>query len=204
MLSPQLRNQISPSLTKNSYKKKTMKDIECPSCGELIPDDSKYCDQCGAELLECVNCGTLGTDDFCGECGNPMVSRGKAEKNPHVTAQPRKETNNDGQTTVGGPGRVRNNLVLKARKGNFTLSPENEAIIGRKDSPYEQLLAECNLISRRHGKFVKQGRDWYIVDFGSTNGTLVNGVELRPNVPMIFRAGDVVDIGTYIFDVVEI
>ena len=183
-----------------------MKEIECPSCGELIPDDSKYCDQCGAELLECVNCGVLGTDDFCSECGKPMVSKGKTERAPDVTIKPReevKETQDDGNTTIGGRDRGMKNLILKARKGNFILRPEHEAIIGRKGSPYENLLSDCNLISRRHGKFVKQGRDWYIVDFGSTNGTLVNDLELRPDVPMKFQAGDVVDIGTYIFDVVE-
>ena len=25
--------------------------MECPACGEMIPDDSRYCDQCGAELM---------------------------------------------------------------------------------------------------------------------------------------------------------
>ena len=183
-----------------------MKEIECPSCGEMIPDDSKYCDQCGVELLECVNCGTLGTDDFCSECGNPMVSKGKARSKTDTTIKPRQEMNqprNDGGTTIGGGGRGRKNLVLRPRNGNFILQPENEAIIGRKDSPYAQFLIDFNLISRRHGKFVKQGRDWYIVDFGSTNGTLVNDEELKPNVPMKFQAGDVVDIGTYLFDVIE-
>ena len=182
-----------------------MKEIECPSCGELIPDDSRYCDQCGAELLECVNCGAIGTDDFCAECGKPMVSKGKTANKSDATVKPRKEEDiliDIGNTTIGGRNATKN-LILKARKGNFILRPENEAIIGRKDSPYEQLLVDLNLISRRHGKFVKQGRDWYIVDFGSTNGTLVNDVELQPNVPMKFKAGDVVDIGTYIFDVIE-
>ena len=182
-----------------------MKEIECPSCGEMTPDDSKYCDQCGVELLVCVNCGALGTDDFCAECGKPMVSKGKSDNKPEPTVKPLKEDVdivNDGNTTVGGR-KATKNLILKARKGGFILRPEDEAIIGRKDSPYEQLLMDLNLISRRHGKFVRQGRDWYIVDFGSTNGTLVNDVELQPNVPMKFQAGDVVDIGTYIFDVVE-
>ncbi|MCH5226081.1 MAG: FHA domain-containing protein [Muribaculaceae bacterium] len=181
-----------------------MKEIECPSCGELIPDDSKYCDQCGSELLQCVNCGTLGTDDFCSECGNPMVSKGKADNQSARTVTPRQEEKvvDDGNTTIGCRVPVKR-LVLKARKGNFILRPEHEAIIGRSNSPYEHLLSDCNLISRRHGKFVKQGRDWFIVDFGSTNGTLINDVELQPNEPMRLREGDIVDIGTYIFDVIE-
>ena len=183
-----------------------MKEIECPSCGEMIPDDSKYCDQCGSELLECVNCGALGTDDFCAECGNAMVSRGKAQKKPDATVKPRKEEEIDEvnvNITVGGRGRDTKNLVLKPRKGNYILRPEHDAIIGRGAGPYEHLLSDCNLISRKHGKFVKQGRDWYIVDLASTNGTLVNDVEIQPNTPTKFQAGDVVDIGTYIFDVIE-
>lgn len=182
-----------------------MKEIECPSCEEMIPYDSKFCDQCGAELLECVNCGALGTDDFCAECGNPMVSKGKTVNKDDVTVKPPKEEDiliNIGNTTIGGR-KATKNLILKARKGNFILRPEDEAIIGRTIGPYENLLSDCNLISRKHAKFVKKGRDWYIVDFGSTNGTLINDVELQPDTPMKFKAGDVVDFGTYIFDVIE-
>ena len=52
-------------------------------------------------------------------------------------------------------------------------------------------------------QFIKRGRDWYIVDLGSTNGTLVNDLELTPDNPVKLSIGDVVDIGTYIFDVIE-
>lgn len=184
-----------------------MKEIECPECGEMIPDDSRYCDMCGVELLECVNCGALGTDQFCSECGKPMISRKAGSTNTKKTPvdKPQKPkptgTSEPGGATIGGR---RKGLVLKARKGNFMLRPEDGAIIGRlTDTPYHSQLADCDLISRRHGKFVKKGRDWYIVDFGSTNGTLVNDVELEPDTPMKFVAGDVIDIGTYLFDVIE-
>lgn len=177
-----------------------MKEIQCPACGESIPYDSKYCDMCGVELLECINCGSLGTDSFCADCGNPMIARNiKCDDNS-------KKSNNKEETfaedkTIGGSRKM---PVLKARKGNFILRPANDAIIGRqKDSPYFDLLAECSLISRRHGKFIKRGRDWYIVDLGSTNGTLVNDLELTPVNPVKLSIGDVVDIGTYIFDVIE-
>lgn len=183
-----------------------MNTIECPACGEMIPDDSRFCDMCGVELLQCVNCGTIGTDSFCPECGKPMIAR-KGSTSTAATepdspeSEPMRDPAPDPNCTTGG-GR-RKSVVLKARNGNFILRPEDEAIIGRKDSPYEQHLASLDLISRRHGKFVKRGRDWYIVDFGSTNGTLVNDVELDPNVPAKIAPGDVVDIGTYLFDVIE-
>lgn len=197
-----------------------MKEIECPACGEMIPDDSKYCDMCGVELLECVNCGTLGTDMFCPECGKPMVSRktvntSKKSKNDKsdkqikqkepvekcINIHPADDFKDDGTTTVGR--QRKKNIVLKARKGDYIIQPEHEAIIGRKEGPYKDMLKGCDLMSRRHGKFVKRGRDWYIVDFGSTNGTLVNDVELAPDTPVKFTAGDVIDIGMSIFDVIE-
>lgn len=197
--------------------KVTMKDneIKCPACGEAIPDDSRYCDMCGVELLECVNCGALGVDNFCADCGKPMVSRkaGSAvgEKTDTGSRPDYIEEPTVTDKTIGCPDSVdktiggrRKRTVLKARKGNIVLVPEDEAVIGRqKDTRYSELLEDCSLISRRHGKFMKRGRDWYIVDFGSTNGTLVNDVELEPDKPVRFSPGDVVDIGTYIFDVVE-
>lgn len=186
-----------------------MKEIECPSCGEMIPDDSKYCDMCGVELLECVNCGAVGCGNFCGTCGGAMVSRGNAVRvaEPHRTVSSvpvgnsRQETDaaggDDAHST--GKGRVPR---LRWRGGNVVLVPRDGAIIGRKEGEYAAQLKDFDLISRRHGKFVKQGRAWCLVDLDSTNGCLVNDVELVPHVPTAFKKGDVVDIGTYEFDVV--
>ena len=183
-----------------------MKYIECPECFEDIPEDSRYCDMCGVELLECVNCHSLGTEPFCSECGRPMISRtassGGESKQTQTAADPGTTIidGTDTGTTVGGR---RKTLVLKARKGGFILTPEDGAVIGRTEGEYSDLLGSCNLISRRHGKFLILGRDWHLVDLGSTNGCLINNVELKPMVPMKFKAGDVVDIGTYIFDAIE-
>ncbi len=163
-----------------------MSQIECPACGEMIPDDSSFCDQCGAELLECVNCHTLGVDPFCPECGKPMIAR-----------KPVAGTGDSGEQ------QKEKSIVLKARSGGVLLRPESEAVIGRQDSPYASVLADMTLISRRHGKFVKRGGRWFIIDFGSTNGTYVNDKEVPANTPVPFVPGDAVDIGTYVFDVIE-
>lgn len=186
-----------------------MKEIECPSCEAMIPDDSKYCDQCGVELLECLKCGALGTDSFCSECGGAMVSRktrrASGDKDENSTLKGRDESENpynpdNGGKTIGGRRKC---IMLKARNGGIMLKPSHEAIIGRSGGDFDSQLGALNLISRRHGKFIQRGRDWYIVDFGSTNGTYVNDTELQPNQPMKFKVGDVVDIGTYLFDVIE-
>ncbi len=180
-----------------------MKDIECPACGKMIPDDSKFCDQCGVELLECINCGALGTDPYCAECGRPMVARkgDKAVKIEDEEIDKKKDDEDDGNKTIGGR---RKKTVLKSRIEGVTLVPEDEGIIGRGEGPYSRNLSGFDLISRRHGKFVRRGRDWYIVDFGSTNGTYVNDEEVPTDTPVKIKVGDVVDIGTFIFDVKEI
>ena len=185
-----------------------MKEIECPACGELIPDDSRYCDQCGAELLECVSCGALGTGNFCGNCGGAMVSRRMGGPAPspagpggqrQASPAPAPEETADVHATGRG---VRNAAPrLRYRDGDLELVPRDGAVIGRQEGEYAARLRDFDLISRRHGQFVKKGRMWCLVDFGSTNGSLINDVELQPNVPMPFQKGDVVDIGTYLFDV---
>lgn len=183
-----------------------MSDITCPACGESIPGDSRYCDQCGAELLQCVGCGALGTDQFCPDCGRPMVARTPQAAPVRPIVDPAPVTPGpvppgpDGGQTVGGR---RKTLVLRSRRGGVELVPQDGAVIGRRDCPYEQQLSSFDLISRRHGRFTRCGREWYIEDLGSTNGTLVNDIELAPESPVRITAGDVVDIGTYIFDVIE-
>lgn len=55
--------------------------ITCRSCGNEMPKTSKFCLQCGNELIEpakpdgkkkCLNCGSdvIESAVFCGECGN--------------------------------------------------------------------------------------------------------------------------------------
>ena len=189
-----------------------------------MPGDSKYCDQCGVEILRCVNCGAPGVEDFCNECGKPMVSFSPSGISSSSSMQPQSSKPADMETdtelsasansALSGAGNNimdktmgsarRKSTVLQARVGNIIIRPEENALIGRSGSPYAPLLSSLNLISRSHAKFLKQGRDWFIMDLGSTNGTYVNDRELSPNVPVKISIGDVVDLGTYLFDVIEI
>ena len=52
----------------------------CPvkSCHMEIDDDSRFCDQCGAEILECPQCGTFGTGKFCPKDGIRLEPRKKS------------------------------------------------------------------------------------------------------------------------------
>lgn len=187
-----------------------MANLKCPACGESIPSDSKYCDMCGEELLQCVACGALGTseDVFCPDCGKPMVSRktsGGVVAEPVSEPKPEPVEDEPEGHTTGAARRRPKKLILRYRKGNAKITPSDGAVIGRQEGPYQDIFEGMpdKLVSRRHGRFEWKGGEWYIVDFGSTNGCGVNDVLCDKNVPMRFSAGDVVDIATYLFDVEE-
>jgi pSer/pThr/pTyr-binding forkhead associated (FHA) protein len=47
-------------------------------------------------------------------------------------------------------------------------------------------------ISVRHFRIYYVGGQWYIEDLGSTNGTLLNGQEIRKKGPVPLKPGDVI------------
>lgn len=65
-------------------------------------------------------------------------------------------------------------------------------IIGRHASA--DLSIEDPGVSRRHAKLTAKGRDWYVEDLGSANGTRVNGVTITD--PTKLEDGDVVAVGS--------
>lgn len=53
-----------------------MSTSKCPQCGEMIENDSLFCDQCGAELYICPQCHIIGKGKGkrCGQCGKELVA----------------------------------------------------------------------------------------------------------------------------------
>ena len=54
----------------------TAREIECPDCGNLVPENSRFCPLCGHQQLildKCVNCGKNLPPNakFCSRCGHP-------------------------------------------------------------------------------------------------------------------------------------
>jgi len=52
------------------------KEIECSDCGNLVPENSRFCPLCGHQQLildQCVNCGKNlpSNAKFCSRCGHP-------------------------------------------------------------------------------------------------------------------------------------
>jgi pSer/pThr/pTyr-binding forkhead associated (FHA) protein len=51
-------------------------------------------------------------------------------------------------------------------------------------------MPELSTVSRNHAVIEGNENGWYLTDLGSTNGTFLNGRELRPQEPMPLAPGD--------------
>ncbi len=87
----------------------------------------------------------------------------------------------------------------KYQGGEFPLDLDSEIEIGR-GGELDMVLVE-DMVSRRHAKITSQGHDLFIEDFGSTNGTFVNGEKIEGKEPI--KEGDRILIGTNIIKLVH-
>lgn len=164
---------------------------KCKTCGQIVPEGN-YCDQCGA---------LFATE----------TAQAPAEANPATPVAPPEPISvypppppADGDEKITDSGSVVATVIrlnqVKGGKARLVLKPDT--IIGRTQGPYAAQLASMRYISSRHASVAHDGRGWWITDLGSTNGTYVNDDRLEKNVPHQFGPGDIVDLGTMIFEVV--
>jgi pSer/pThr/pTyr-binding forkhead associated (FHA) protein len=81
----------------------------------------------------------------------------------------------------------------KYQGGEFRLDANQEIIIGRS-SEVEMVLVE-DMVSRQHARIANANNEIWIEDFGSTNGTFVNGEKITK---VRLKEGDRILIGTSI------
>ena len=82
-------------------------------------------------------------------------------------------------------------LLIDRQSGRTYVGTEPESIIGRERTPGGIVLHDPN-VSRRHARLSYDGRVWRIHDLDSTNGTLVNDVDIDT---CILRDGDLITLG---------
>ena len=88
------------------------------------------------------------------------------------------------------------------RLGNLSASyflVKDVTTIGRPDSAvqnYPDIEVELDDgVSRRHAEIRRQNDQFFVVDAGSTNGTILNGEMLTPEQPVPLHPGDRIRIG---------
>ena len=183
--------------------------IICPTCKEEIEDDSRYCDQCGQELVYCSNCGRVGMGRRCTHCGGLMVSydeleQQRSQRQQFVSQSYANMATSHREPFAEAPHRVAEGVQLPAQSGiptltlynptlNIRMVGVNGAIIGRRQGPYQQLFEGNMYISGVHAQLIyKPDTGWCIIDKHSSNGTKLNQREVQPDVPMSLKSGDIV------------
>ena len=82
-------------------------------------------------------------------------------------------------------------LLIDRQTGRTFSAKAPATIIGRERSRSGVVLRDPN-VSRRHAQLSFDGRDWHITDLNSTNGTLVNDVDVQD---CVLRDGDLITLG---------
>ena len=82
-------------------------------------------------------------------------------------------------------------LLIDRQTGRTFKVEEPSAVLGRERSQADVVLVDPN-ISRRHAQLTFDGRYWHIADLRSTNGTLVNDVDIDE---CILHSGDLITVG---------
>jgi hypothetical protein len=158
--------------------------VKCPSCGKRYPENTLFCDECGAYLLsdERKRTDPLAQEDV------DWIETDFGTTRPLVGPSPQ-------------PMTMRLYLRESGREVEFTLG--KEVSIGRLD-PATATFPDIDLttdgalekgVSRRHARITRKGAEVFVEDLGSVNGTLLNGKRLTPYLPHVLGNNDEIRVG---------
>jgi pSer/pThr/pTyr-binding forkhead associated (FHA) protein len=158
--------------------------VKCPSCGKRHPENTLFCDECGAYLLsdERKRTDPLAQEDV------DWIETDFGTTQSLVTQSAQ-------------PMTVRLLVQQSGREVEFTL--DREVSIGRLD-PATATFPDIDLttdgalergVSRRHAKITRKGAEVFLEDLGSVNGTLLNGKRLTPYLPHVLNNRDEIRAG---------
>ena len=163
--------------------------IKCPVCQAKHPENTVFCDKCGSFLLE---------DNR--EETDPLAA-------DEVTWMEREETSEVPKEAITSPLGLKLTIPDSGRDVEVPLT--KEVNIGRLDPvsgsfPEVDLSSDGGLakgVSRLHAKITRRGREVFIEDLGSINGTLLNRKKLAPYLPRVLKSGDELQLGKLILRV---
>lgn len=199
--------------------------MKCPYCQNLIDNDSRYCDQCGTQLMYCPSCGQAKKGSSCPRCGELLISGNEYFSNnagaqlPGIQqpgAQPTPAPQPAPQPVPQpapqpAPQPVQQPAPQPVQQpiASQTLRLEGEGLslelkegdFGRKCGPYPE-FSRFPTVSGKHARITKVALiGWFITDLGSTNGTFINNQRLTPNLLYELKPGMTLKIATLIFTV---
>ena len=181
--------------------------INCPKCKAEIDPDSRFCDQCGQEILYCTVCGRPGKGVRCTTCGAPMKRLDDSDAAASAPASNTAEavSTREGTMAAAIGANYRSGLpqlFLVNDNLHLRLAATNGAILGRRSGIYSQFLSQFNYVSGVHAELhYAPDTGWSIEDKNSSNGTYVNGQRLQPAQNRTLKDRDLVQLANIEFRV---
>ncbi|MGI6230631.1 MAG: FhaA domain-containing protein [Tractidigestivibacter sp.] len=128
----------------------------------------------------------------------PQQPLQQAQPQPQQQVQPqevpatlRRATPQDGAHAAMAQAPQATCMLIDRQNGRTYTAKAPSSVIGRERSQCNIILRDPN-VSRRHAELTYDGRDWHILDLNSTNGTLVNDIDVDE---CILRDGDLITVG---------
>ena len=90
-------------------------------------------------------------------------------------------------------------LLSKADPSKEFAVASGSNTIGRREGN-DIALSEDSYVSGSHAELIADERGFWLVDVGSTNGTMLNGSRIEPNTRMALNDGDEITIGQTAFE----
>ncbi|MFB0536620.1 MAG: FHA domain-containing protein [Anaerolineae bacterium] len=160
-------------------------------------------------MIKCSVCQAEHPENtlFCDECGSYLQGDNQKETDPlavaEVTWMEREETS-EAPEEITSPLGLKLTIPDSGRDVEVPLT--KEVNIGRLDPasasfPDVDLSSDGGLekgVSRRHAKVTRRGREVFIEDLGSINGTFLNRKKLTPYLPQTLKSGDELQLGKLI------
>ncbi|MGC1123062.1 MAG: zinc ribbon domain-containing protein [Candidatus Methanofastidiosia archaeon] len=157
--------------------------IRCVDCGFMNPGDASICQGCGQPLAPTPPSATpvptppsATPSGMCPNCGydkNPAIA--KFCMNCGATLMPA-----SGPVPAPPPTPAAPSIAKLVLPGAAEIPiPASGKTIGRADFIKHVSPEEAKFVSREHLKIVSEYGKYYIIDEGSTNGTRLNGTEIK-------------------------
>ncbi|PJF26314.1 MAG: hypothetical protein CUN53_08320 [Phototrophicales bacterium] len=182
----------------------------CPNCGLVNRIGALICERCSTNLIG-LTPGTTALltsssqDDSSPKAGTAILG--------DSAPLPVEQEMQDESAIQAGSDVFDDNMVLRLEVMNSTdelvVDPRHETVIGRRD-PATGMAPDIDLtsfsgyklgVSRKHAVLRVRSKHLEILDLGSSNGTLVNGVHIFPHEPRLLRDGDQLLMGKLIMRV---
>ncbi len=159
--------------------------IACPACQNENVDNTLFCNECGASLLE----DDSPVTDAMGHVIGNVVDFANGTDGHEKMQQ--------------GSGPLAVGLKIGNAEQQVEFSLEKPIHMGRLD-PGSNIYPEVDLttyggveqgVSRRHARIMRRQGSIFVEDLGSSNGTFVNGQKLNPYFPEALANGDYLRLG---------